>query len=80
MALSVEAWTPAFAPLKRLTLAPKHHLVDPALAARLVGVEVDGLLVGQGERVRDLVVINTGPYAYRRPDGVAVVPLALLGP
>jgi uncharacterized protein len=25
------------------------------------------------------VVINTGPTAYRREDGVAVVPLALLG-
>lgn len=157
------AWAPAFAPLKRLTLSPKHHLVDPALAARLVGVGMDGLLVGKGERVsattgtwmgalfeslavqairvyaealgatvghlrtkngeheidaiveaddmtcvafevklsdtvvdddvkhliwlrkmlgervRDLVVLNTGPYAYRRRDGVAVVPLALLG-
>ncbi len=31
-------------------------------------------------RVVDLVVVNTGPSAYRRPDGVAVVPLALLGP
>jgi len=27
-----------FAPLKRLTDRSKHHLVDPALAARLVGV------------------------------------------
>jgi hypothetical protein len=25
------------------------------------------------------VVITTGPYAYRRPDGIAVVPAALLG-
>jgi len=25
------------------------------------------------------VIINTGPYAYKRPDGVIVVPLALLG-
>jgi predicted AAA+ superfamily ATPase len=160
----LDAWAPAFAPLKRLTLSPKHHLVDPALAARLVGVDADGLLLGQGERVAtatgtwlgalfeslavqsirvyadviggrtghlrtkngehevdivvetsdrrctaievklsdtvdeqdvrhlhwlaqqlgdrlaDRVVVNTGPYAYRRPDGVAVVPLALLGP
>lgn len=30
--------------------------------------------------VVDLVVINTGEYAYRRSDGVAVVPLSLLGP
>ena len=160
----VDAWIPSFAPLKRLTLSPKHHLVDPALAARLVGVGANGLLVGEGERVsaatgtwlgalfeslavqsvrvyaelmdasighlrtkqgdreidiiaetadsscvaievkladtvndhdvrhltwlgeqlgprlKDRVVLNTGPYAYRRPDGVAVVPLALLGP
>jgi len=26
------------------------------------------------------VVINTGPIAYRRPDGIAVIPLALLSP
>lgn len=29
--------------------------------------------------VVDLVVLTTGSAAYRRPDGVAVVPLALLG-
>ena len=33
----IKAWTPAFARLKRLSHSPKHHLVDPALAARLVG-------------------------------------------
>ncbi|WP_055177639.1 DUF4143 domain-containing protein [Corynebacterium lowii] len=32
-----------------------------------------------GERVADKVIITTGKHAYRRPDGVAVVPLALLG-
>ncbi|MDR9434643.1 DUF4143 domain-containing protein [Pontimonas sp.] len=158
------AWQPSFAPLKRLTHSPKHHLVDPALAARLVGVARGGLLVGEGDRVAtdtgswvgalfeslatqslrvyaeahgsqtghlrtsggdreidliveddqrrvvgievkladtvhegdvghlhwlkaqlgdrmaDMVVVNTGRFAYRRPDGVAVVPLALLGP
>ncbi len=31
-------------------------------------------------RVVDLVVVTTGTTAYRRPDGIAVVPLALLGP
>ena len=162
----VEAWIPALAPLARLTRTPKHHLVDPALAARLVGVGVDGLLQGAGrsttvradaktwlgalfeslaaqsvrvyaaasnatvghlrthntdqeidlivegpdrrvvavevklsgsptdrdvrhlnwlrdrlgDRVADRVCLTAGPYAYRRPDGVAVVPLALLGP
>lgn len=160
----VEAWIPSFAPLKRLTVSPRHHLVDPGLAARLVGVGREGLLVGEGERVsaatgtwlgalfeslavqsvrtyadlmnarighlrtksgdreidmvvetndlncvafevklagtvgdrdvqhlhwlkhqigprlKDAVILNTGGFAYRRPDGVAVVPLALLGP
>lgn len=157
------AWAPSFAPLKRLTRTAKHHLVDPALAARMVGVEREGLLRGDGTRVAaqtgtwlgalfeslvtqsvrvyaaaadaevghlrtksthheidlivegpdrrvlalevklaptvddsdvrhlhwlgtqlgdrlvDKVVVTTGPFAYRRPDGVAVVPLALLG-
>lgn len=43
----VEAWTPAFAPLRRLTYAPKHHLVDPALAARLVAVGAGGCWSGK---------------------------------
>jgi len=33
-----------------------------------------------GDRVLDQVIITTGPKAYRREDGIAVVPLALLGP
>ena len=160
----VPAWLPVFSPLKRLTKAPKHHLVDPALAARLVGVGKAGLLAGDGTRVAaatgtwlgalfeslaaqsvriyaeaafarighlrtretdheidlivegedrrvvaievklsevvsdrdvrhlnwlqaqigdslaDRVIVTTGAHAYRRPDGVVVVPLALLGP
>lgn len=32
-----------------------------------------------GDRVKDLAVLTTGPAAYRRPDGVAVIPLGLLG-
>jgi len=32
------------------------------------------------DRVADLMVITTGSTAYRRTDGIAVVPLALLGP
>lgn len=160
------AWFPAFSPLKRLAQTPKHHLVDPALAARLAEVDRSGLLQGRGrqiavrretgtwlgalfeslavqsvrvyadaaeaqtghlrtrsnlhevdviveradrgvvaievklaatvsdsdvrhlnwlreqlgDRVVERVVINTGRFAYRRPDGIAVVPLALLGP
>lgn len=156
------AWIPVFNPLKRLTRAPKHHLVDPAIAARLVRVGREGLLRGDrtaastgtwlgalfeslatqsirvyadavdattahlrtkdgareidlivegpdrrviaievklaptvgdsdvrhlnwlrtqlGDQLADRLVITTGPVAYRRPDGVAVIPLALLGP
>lgn len=33
-----------------------------------------------GDRLLDKVILTTGPEAYRRTDGVAVVPLALLGP
>jgi predicted AAA+ superfamily ATPase len=160
----IPAWIPTFNTLKRLTHAPKHHLVDPAIAARLVGMGKTGLLRGEGSRVSaqtgtwlgalfeslaaqsvrvyagatdaevghlrtkntdhevdlivegedrqvvavevklaatitdkdvrhlnwlhdqigdrlvDRVIITTGEFAYRRPDGVAVVPLALLGP
>jgi predicted AAA+ superfamily ATPase len=160
----IPAWIPSFSHLKRLAQAPKHHLVDPALAARLMGIGVDGLIQGEGserfrrdgsflgalfeslvvqtvrvltqigegsvfhmrdlngehevdmivqrpdlrflaieaklsttvrpidvqslnwleammpERIVDKVLINTGEQAYRRPDGVAVIPLALLGP
>jgi predicted AAA+ superfamily ATPase len=32
------------------------------------------------DRVLDQVVVTTGPSAYRREDGIAIVPLALLGP
>lgn len=152
----VPRWLPGGTPLKRLQQAPKHHLADPALAARLLGVsaatlagrdiglngplfeslvtltvqvcaqaveakvchlrldggnrEVDLIVEGpegnivacevklaanitakavrhlpwlreqMPDRVVDLMVITTGAKAYRRPDGVAVVPLALLGP
>ncbi|MDR1443209.1 MAG: DUF4143 domain-containing protein [Bifidobacteriaceae bacterium] len=160
----VEAWTPAFVPLKRLTNSPKHFLADPALAARLIGVTAQGLhptargpvlpgvgtwlgalfeslavqsvrvyaeamnarvghlrskngdhevdiiveaadmscvgievkaadTVGDndvkhlrwlgreiGDRLVDRIVLYAGPRAYRRSHGVAVIPLALLGP
>ena len=33
-----------------------------------------------GDDLLDAVVITTGAEAYRRTDGIAVVPLALLGP
>lgn len=160
----VPAWHPQGPALQSLARGPKHHLVDPALAAHLMQVSAgrlldghgrvmpgrnasalgalfeslctltvrtcaqaaeattshlrttrgdheidliveryDGQIVGlevklapdiddrdvrhlhwlrrtYGEPVADLVVLTTGPYAYRRPDGVAVVPLGLFGP
>ncbi len=161
----VPAWTPSLNPLSRLTQAPKHHLADPALAARLLGQTPASLLDGDtgpvdrpregsllgdlfeslatlcvrvfaqacrarvshlrtrggeqeidliverddgcvlavevklsdtvrdrdvrhlawlrdriGDRLIGRVVLSPGPQAYRRRDGVAVVPLALLGP
>lgn len=33
-----------------------------------------------GGELRDAVLLNTGTHAYRRTDGIAVVPIALLGP
>lgn len=33
-----------------------------------------------GEDLLDAMVVTTGPQAYRRPDGIAVVPAAPLGP
>jgi uncharacterized protein len=33
-----------------------------------------------GEDLLDAVIVTTGPEAYRRADGIAVVPAVLLGP
>lgn len=161
----VPAWLPTSSHIAELSAPPKHHLADPALAARLLGagtdalldarsvessVARDGTLLGHlfeslvtldvrvhahaaeatvkhlrtkgGKREVDLIVerddhrvvavevklartvddrdvrhllwlrerlgadlldalvVTTGPEAYRRRDGVAVVPAALLGP
>jgi predicted AAA+ superfamily ATPase len=161
----VPAWQPTRRHLSRLTAASKHHLADPALAARLLGatraglleladlgppIPRDGTLLGAlfeslvtlcvrvyaqgaearaghlrtfggnrevdliveaqdkrvlaievklkrtirdadtrnlrwlhqeiGDEALDAIVITTGETAYRRPDGVGVVPAALLGP
>ena len=69
-------------------------LIVQGHAGRVVGIEVKlSSAVGDadvkhllwlksqlGDQVSDTVVLTTGPDAYRRGDGVAVVPLALLGP
>lgn len=158
------AWAPTGSVMTRLGQAPKHHLADPALAARLLGLTPDSLLNGEGtpsgpqsgtmlghlfeslvtlcvrvaaqaadatvghlrtrngdhevdlvvvrddgkvlaievklagtvddrdikhlnwlrdqlgDRLLDAIVINTGSHAYRRADGIGVVPLSLLAP
>jgi len=33
-----------------------------------------------GDELLDAVIITTGTHAYRRADGIAVIPAALLGP
>lgn len=157
-------WLPTRNRLSRLALSPKHHLVDPALAARLLSVDDEMLMAGAegpsipregtlfgnlfeslmtlsmrvyaqaadaclyhlrerdgrhevdmiveradgrvvaietklsatvddddvkhllwlrqqlGDQLLDTVLVTTGSHAYRRPDRVAVVPAALLGP
>jgi predicted AAA+ superfamily ATPase len=160
----VPAWLPTRNRLARLSSPPKHHLADPALAARLLGVDAatllraqpagppmtrEGTLLGAlfeslvtlnvrvyaqaaeartahlrtwsgdreidlivergrkilaievklgqapddrdvrhllwlhselGDDLADAIVVTTGQAAYRRPDGIAVIPAALLGP
>jgi hypothetical protein len=161
----IPAWAPTRSHLRRLASPPKHQLVDPALAARLLGVGIGALLDGEettpaiprdgtflgalfeslvtldvrvyaqaaearvghlrsfageheidliverddarvvaievklaatvdddavrhlrwlqdrlGTDLLDAIVITTGSHAYRRPDGIGVVPAALLGP
>jgi predicted AAA+ superfamily ATPase len=46
----VPAWVPTHNHLKKLIGSPKHHLADPALAARLAGVDTDALLRGAGPK------------------------------
>lgn len=43
---SVPAWTPTRNRIRRLSSPPKHQLADPALAARLLGLDADALLSG----------------------------------
>ena len=76
----VPGWTTSLAPLAKLKIGPRHQLLDPVLAARLdadvrhlhwLGDRIGGRLVAK-------VVVTTGEYAYRRDDGVAIIPLGLL--
>jgi hypothetical protein len=44
---SVPAWFATRNHIARLSAPPKHQMVDPALAARLLGVDADALLAGR---------------------------------
>ncbi|WP_242452766.1 DUF4143 domain-containing protein [Prosthecochloris ethylica] len=44
----VPAWLPSRNRLIHLVRSPKHHLTDPALAARILGLDEQALLTGKG--------------------------------
>lgn len=54
----VPGWLPSRSAFSRLGVAPKHHLADPALAARLLGVDVPALL---DDSAPDTAVRRPGP-------------------
>jgi predicted AAA+ superfamily ATPase len=54
----VPGWLPSRNAFSRLGAAPKHHLADPALAARLLGVDVPALL---DDSAPDTPVRRPGP-------------------
>ena len=57
--------------------------VETKLARNIVDDDVESLLWLRdriGADLLDAIVIGTGESAYRRRDGVGVVPAALLGP
>ena len=56
--------------------------IEVKLAASVTDVDVRHLrwLRKRVPEVIELMVLTTGTHAFRRPDGIAVVPLALLGP
>jgi hypothetical protein len=74
-------YPPAF---RTLTASPRHHLADPAPAARLLGVDADDLLHGRdgGPKIpRDGTLLGNLFASLVTPGGrVAVVPAGALGP
>jgi predicted AAA+ superfamily ATPase len=80
----VPGWKPTLNRLSELTLPPKHHLADPALAASLLGASAGGLLDGQalgppiprdgsllGALFESLVTLSVRVYAQRAEASVA---------
>lgn len=72
----VPGWIPSRNPFARLARGPKHHLADPALAARLLGASEKSLLEGTsvgpaiprdgtmlGALFESLVALNLRVYA-----------------
>jgi hypothetical protein len=70
------AWLPTHNHLRRLSVASKHHLVDPPLAARLLAVDASGLLDARlprtnlsrdttlsGQLFESLITLSGGAYA-----------------
>ena len=56
--------------------------IEIKLSAHVTNTDVRHLQWLRAQRpddVVDLLVLTTGTTAYRRPDGIGVVPLALLG-
>lgn len=62
----------------RSTVAIEVRLADTVTSTDVV--HLHWLADQLGDRLVDRLVVYTGDRAYRRDDGVAVVPLALLGP
>ena len=54
LVVPLPAWWPLGNPLSRLKRGPKHHLADPALAARLIGATASGLVSGSPAAPRGL--------------------------
>src|SRR5690606_12899113 len=79
----LSAWIPTHNPIARLAKSPKHHLVDPALAVRLLGIGSDALLQGKeagppvlregtllGHLFESLVTLSVRVYAQSAEAGV----------
>jgi hypothetical protein len=80
----VDAWLPGTRHLSRLAAAPKHHLADPALAARLMGITAESLIAPRrpddpqprdgallGQLFESLVTLNVRVSAHRAEARVA---------
>ena len=58
---SVPGWSPSMSSFTRLAQGPKHHLADPALAARLLGATASSLIRTGGAPGDFYVVPRDGP-------------------